>query len=64
MAAVAAALALEPLAPLGSQPLWQAPEPVSVNVEYDVKRAFTALSENARDVHVLCGSSTSARGNA
>ena len=63
MAAVSTALALEPLAPLASQPVWQAAEPISVNVEYDGKRAFMALSENTRDVDAPCGCSASVWGN-
>ena len=50
LVAMSSAIALEPLAPLASQPVWQAAEPVSVNVEYDGKRAFPAISENARDL--------------
>ena len=63
MVEMPSALALEPLAPLASQAVWQAAEPVSVNVEYDGKRAFAAISRHAGDVDVLRGCSASVRGN-
>ena len=63
ISAMSSALALEPLAPLAAQPVWQAAEPVSVNVEYDGTRFFAPIRENSRDVDVPRGCSASVWGN-
>ena len=44
------ATAMEPLAPLAQQPLWQAAEPISVNIDFDVPAfAFTEEIQRLRD---------------
>ena len=49
----ACACALEPLAPLASQTVWQAGEPINVNVDYDVP-AFS-LEDASQHVQNMAG---------